>query len=96
MCFACVRDDECFGLGFFPVFFFTVNLTAKLFDRFGPTSQRTFYTKIGQALMFYKTQLKKIFEPKVKRRRNGAEKNDIKCFVIATRHTVTYIDPVNE
>jgi len=53
--------------------FLTVTLTTKLFDRFGPTLYRKFYIKIRHIYIFYYKELKKIFEPKVKRRRDGAE-----------------------
>jgi hypothetical protein len=53
--------------------FFTVNLTTKLFEKSGPTLHRNIYIKIRHTYIFDYKELKKIFEPKVKRRRNGAE-----------------------
>lgn len=71
MRFACVKDDEYLVFGILSLIL-TVNLTTKLFDRFGPTLHRNLYIKIRHAYIFYYKELKKMFERKVKRRRNGA------------------------
>jgi len=53
--------------------FLAVNLSTKLFDRFSPTLHRNIYIQIRHTYIFYYKEQKKIFERKVKRRRNGAE-----------------------
>jgi hypothetical protein len=96
--FACVRGDEFLGLGFC-LCFLSVNPTTKLFDKFGATLHRNFYIKIRHTYIFDYKELKKIFEPKVKRRRNGAEKtayNKLCSCFSAHSNTHTVIQSTND